>query len=261
MSLTTWETVITGLNAAVLIGTVAGSIRLLRRRPRSLTVFYFHFAIISDLTAMLYWLAFDLLLIQTRMPFAANEFAEAAAFLMLAASLNAAEGGSFRDARTEVALAAVFGVCNAALWVTWNGEWAEFIMGGAAFTYFLCVCARCLKHSGALNRCQWIVLGAGSLVVLLLQLGWIAWAPAHPVMDHIATAPAVAMVLLWIIRLVRAIRRGESWRRRFILAVCAFAWCTTVMYMTTGWWYLAAELLNIIITPLMLLQLEREAEP
>ena len=261
MSPTFAETLVTGIHVTALLVTVAASIRLLRRRPRSLAVFYFHFAIISELTSMLYWLVYDLLQSQTRMPFAANEFAEAASFLMFAASMSTVDNGRFRDARTEVALTALFGICNAALWVVWNGEWAEFILGGAAYTYFLCVCARCLKRSGVLTRQQWTLMGVSALAVLLLQLAWTLWEHGRPVLDHVGAALPLSVGILLAIRFLCACRSGEDWRSRFMLATCIYAWSVTTMYMTTGVWYLAAELLSMLTLPMMLTQLGQGAEP
>ena len=73
------------LQTAVLAALVFLSIRLLLKKTGSLTAVFVSFFFALWFLADIYWLVYDILRADARMPFAANEFAEAAMMLTLAA--------------------------------------------------------------------------------------------------------------------------------------------------------------------------------
>ena len=66
---------------------------------RSIAPVFFTFGLASYLISNVYWVAYDLLRPETRMPFAANEFGEIGLFLLLASTLNTVFRGRFAAAR------------------------------------------------------------------------------------------------------------------------------------------------------------------
>ena len=243
------------LEYAVLI---AYCVRRLSFRSSMAPVF-FTFALVSNLMSSLYWLAFALLRPETRMPFAANEFGEIGAFLLLASSLNAVFRGHFAAARKTVVCAAFFAAASTALWIGWSGEWVEDMLIGFSFGYFLCVCVRSLKQSNALFRVEWRVLGVLALLLLLLQgLTFVLPEPWRSVADYGAYAVMFSVLFYGLGKLFRTLRRGLDAAAQFALAVACFAWSLSTMYMSAGNFYLAAVLIYYCCAPLMLITLRRE---
>lgn len=127
MELSTLQNLLSILSCVELTVLIAISVGRLSFR-RSMAPVFFTFALVSLLMSGLYWLAYDLLRPDTRMPFAANEFGEIGGFLLLASALNAVFRGRFADARREIVCAAVFAAASTALWIGWSGEWVEDVL-------------------------------------------------------------------------------------------------------------------------------------
>ena len=226
---------------------------------RSMAPVFFTFALVSLLVSTLYWLAYDLLRPETRMPFAANEFGEIGGFLLLASTLNAVFRGRFAAARREIFCAAVFAAACTALWIGWSGEWVEDVLAGLSFGYLLCVCVRSLKQSGALSRTEWRLLGGLAALLLGLQgLTFLLPAPWRSCADYGAYLVMFAVLGYGIVKLLLALRRGRDAAAQFALAVAFCTWTLSTMYMSAGVFYLAAQLCYTCSIPLMLIALRRE---
>lgn len=113
------------------------SIRLLLKNTGSLTAVFLLFFFALWFFADIYWLVYDILRSDARMPFAVNEFAEAAMMLPLAAALNSAVPHGTRAAVRHMIFGALFSVCNVALWIAWSGEWVQDVITGLAFVWLL----------------------------------------------------------------------------------------------------------------------------
>ena len=226
---------------------------------RSMAPVFFTFALVSGLMSSLYWLAYDLLRPELRMPFAANEFGEMGLFLLVAASLNAVFRGRFADARREMLCAALFIAASAVLWILWSGEWLEDVLTALCYGYFLCVCARSLKLSRALSRREWLLLAGFSALLLVLQgLTFILpgfWSSAA---DYSAYAVMFTVLIYGIGKLIRALLRGGNPRGQYALAASVWAWAVSTMYMSADPFYQAVQVVFIGAMPLMLIALRRE---
>lgn len=239
-------------------------VRSVRRLPfrRSMASVFFTFALVSLLMSSLYWLAYDLLRGDARMPFAANEFGEIAAFLLLASTLGAVFRGRFVEARAETVLAGLFAACSAVLWIAWSGEWLEDILVGLAFGYYLCACVRALKQTGALSRAEWIVLGTLAGFLLLLQCAtFVLPADRKTAADLTAYCVMFAALAFLLRKLADCLFHRRGAERLLALSFSVFGWAASTMYMSTGIWYMIALLCSILILPLMLLSLRREEAP
>lgn len=226
---------------------------------RSMAPVFFTFAIVSLLMSSLYWLAYELLRPEIRMPFAANEFGEIGGFLLLASALNAVFRGRFAAARLEIVCAAVFSVACTALWIGWSGEWIEDVLVGLSFGYYLCVCVRSLKQSDALSVPEWRLLGGVAGLLLLLQgLTFVLPAPWSSYADYGAYAVMFSVLLCSLVKLIRTLRKGQDPAAQFALAAACLGWSVSTMYMSADLFYLAALMSYMLCVPLMLIALRRE---
>ena len=226
---------------------------------RSMAPVFFTFALVSLLMSGLYWLTYELLRPDARMPFAANEFGESGAFLLMAAALNAVFRGRFSAARREMLCAALFMAGCVVLWIAWSGEWLQDLMSGLCYGYFFCVCARCLKLSGALSRREWRILACLAVLLLGLQgLTFLLPVPWSAAADYGAYAVMFAVLGYGMVKLIRALLRGGDPRSQFALVLSVWAWSVTTMYMSAGLFYLAASLCYVVCLPLIFTALLRE---
>ena len=258
MELSTLQNLLSILSCVELTVLIAISVGRLSFR-RSMAPVFFTFALVSLLMSGLYWLAYDLLRPDTRMPFAANEFGEIGGFLLLASALNAVFRGRFADARREIVCAAVFAAASTTLWIGWSGEWVEDVLVGLSFGYYLCVRVRSLKQSGALSRLEWRALGVLALLLLLLQgMTFVLPEPWPSGADYGAYAVMFSVLVYGLIKLIHTLRRGRDAAAQFALVAAVWAWSVSTMYMSTDFFYLAAVLSYLCCTPLMLVALHRE---
>jgi hypothetical protein len=226
---------------------------------RSMAPVFYLFALVSLLMSGLYWLTYEFLRPETRMPFAANEFGEGGGFLLTAAALNAVFRSRFSAARREMLCTAFFIAGSVVLWIAWSGEWLQDILAGLCFGYFLCVCARSLKLSRVLSRLEWCLLAGFAAALLILQgLTFVLpgiWSAAA---DYCAYAVMFAVLAYGLVKLIRALLRGGTPRGQFALGLSVWAWSVSTMYMSAGLFYLAASLIYIVCQPLILIALRRE---
>ena len=240
------------LQIGMLIALMPGSVRLIRDSGRSLTAVFLAFFYVLMLLSGLYWVIYDLMRPETRMPFAANEIAEASMFLMLAAALDASPRHGLLFARRQAVGALAFAACNVALWIGWSGEWLQDIFVGAAFAFCLYCIACALTLRGALAGWEWIALGAGCAALAAGQgLTFVAAPPVKAALDAGCSLllAAGAAFLCW--RLIAAWRRKADPRAPLGLAAALYTWLTMAMYMSEGGWYNGFMIANALSLPLL----------
>ena len=169
MSASLSASLFTILNTAVLLVVIFRAARLIESSGRSMTAVFFTFAAVSLLVSNLYWIAYDLMRPGTRMPFAANELGEWAAFLLLSTSLLCALRERFGEAGKEMLCAGAFVAASTVLWIAWSGEWIQDILTGAAFGYFLCMLAAQIRYTEAFPAWEWRLLGVFCPLLIAAQ--------------------------------------------------------------------------------------------
>lgn len=235
---------------------LAVSYSLLRRGRGSLRLVFFAFAVACYLLSDVYWLVYELLRPELRMPFAANEFCEWAMFLLLGAALNAGVPVSRSSARREMLGAALFAAANTALWIAWSGEWMQDILTGLSLGWFLCCLAAHIKREGTFTTLHWRVAGLVCTVLIAAQAAtFFVPEAAKAALDLFCYVLLFAGAAYLLLRAVLTLNKSVSVSPGF----AALAWMTVTMYMSAGVWYLAAVLLSILCFPLMLLALRKEA--
>ena len=258
MSYMIGEVVSTGLMILTAVVLLAATVRLLVHAKKSMTAVYFAFTLVSILLSEFYWLAYDLLRGDVRMPFAANEFAETAFFLLLASSLRTVfrERMSVRD--PAILLTMLYAVGNIVLWILWNGDWIEALLTGPAYLYFTVTAMFVLRQSEAIRRSERIVLGCAAFASMALM--YLAHfipqvSAAMDLVNYILLFGTLGALALWF---VRALRTGREPRVLLALAYCAVVWAQNSLYMSTGWWYAAMEALYAMTMPVMFFAVRRE---
>ena len=237
------------------------SVRLMRVSRGSMVLVFFTFALFSLLTVNCYWISYNLIRPDSRMPIAASEIGECATQLLLAESLKAAFRNRFGDARRELALTCLFTAASIALWIAWTGEWVQDIVGGLAFGYYLCRSVWALKLSGALSRCEWSFSGAAAALLVALETAQF-FVPARQkaLLDLACYLLMTLSVLYFSVKTLRALRTGTDGKQPFACVFAFYAWIVSCIYMSEGGWYIAWEILAALLLPLMFLAIKREVE-
>ena len=214
------------------------SFRLIRRENRSMAAVFFAFGMVSWVVICTYWLVYNLLGTGERMPFAANEFGEAAGFLLPGSALYAVTKKDQPFWREDFLLPILITAGYTALWIGWSGEWVEDILTGAAYGYLLCRCCRSLREEKALRRAEQTVLGSAAVLIIVLEgLTFAVPGRVFAVLDPVCYLLMTASCLFFWILNIREIRRGGPAGRRMALSFSLFAWTVSCMYMSAGLWY------------------------
>ena len=247
------------LQIAVLMYITIRGIRLLSAGGTSMVVVFFLFASVSMILSDLYWITYDLLRPESRMPFAANEIAEAALFLLLASALNVSLRPAPGAALREMILTALFAAACTALWIAWSGEWADDLLAGLTFGYLLCCIARAIRLTGGFIRAEWIGLGAGAAVLILLQTA-IFFVP--PALGEILDLCCYVLMFLGVgfifTKTVHAARTDADSRRQLSLSACCYGVSVSALFMSEGVCYLLLALFATASFVLMMNAVQKE---
>ena len=132
------ETILELFYIVVSITVLICCIRTIRQGERYIPLIFFAFAIACFIICGFYWMTYVQLRPDTRMPFAANEIAEWAIFLLLGEALRTGSPGNRIRMNGEVLLAALFVAANTMLWIAWSGEWIQDVLTGLSLGYYIC---------------------------------------------------------------------------------------------------------------------------
>lgn len=252
-----YEVIFAIILAAALLFILFFLVRMLLSKRNPVVVAVFSFAIACFLFSTLYWIAYDLLQPEVRMPIAANEICEWAMILLLASSLKAAFPTGIPLKITCIP-AALFAAANAALWIAWSGEWVQDILTGISLGWFLCVLLACLLQSGAFSRTEWIALSAASFLLILGQTMTFLLPSAAQTFDRACYVVLFAGDFLLILKAVRTIRKRREPPQGLCLSFAAWGWSMTALYMSAGWAYNAALLVVTLCCLLMFWAVKKE---
>ena len=233
---------------------------LIDKGKESMPMALFNFALVSFMFSLAYWVVYNAVRPDARMPLAANEIGESAWFLLLAAVLDAV----LRDRKVplktfETVFTLVFVIASVALWIAWTGEWVQDILGGIPFGYFLYTCVKALRQTDALREIEWRVLGiycvaiiAGHVANLFITIG-----DKRP-LDYYCNVLMFSILIWLLIKSVFSILRNEDAKKSMAItfSTCAFGFSS--LYMSSEWFYEFILLLTYITLPLMYIALKRE---
>jgi len=223
------------VQTAVLAVMLFLAIRLLLKNTGSLTAVFISFFFALWFLADIYWLVYDILRSDARMPFAANQFAEAAMMLTLAAALNSAVPHGTRAAVRQVICGSLFAVSNVVLWIAWSGEWVQDVITGLAFVWLISSVVCSLKVVHALTKMEWMSLGI--FCVLLITGQGLTFFFEDPVKSSIDIGCYVLLslgILYWLVKLFVSFKRKHTAQRLMALAMTNIVWIIAAIFMSSG---------------------------
>ena len=226
------------LQTAVLAVMLFLVIRLLLKNIESLTIVFISFFYSLWFLATIYWLVYDVLRPDVRMPFAANEIGEAGMLLILAAAINHAVPHGSRAAIKQMTGAAVFAVLNVILWIAWSGEWLQAIITGLVMVWLLSSTVCALKVIRALTKTEWILLGIYCAFLIAGQ--GLTFFFEEPVKGRIDLGCYVLLtigVIYWLVKLLTAWKCKSSDKMFIALAITNITWITVSLFMSSGLFY------------------------
>ena len=239
---------------SVWISTAAVSVIKLKRFPDITAALYFIFGMISCIFSNIYWLVHSIMRPDVRMPFAANEIAEYAMFLLFASSLVKLFHSEKRSV-APIIVTALFAATNVALWIAWTGEFVKDILCGLILGYYLCTVSSSLENNEALSEAERISVAAVSWVIILFQTAiFFVKPPLTVVFDTICYTLLFAGILFWSVKTIRSIKMKNAGKSA-ALAYAMFSWCVITMYMSAEPMYFAASFLTCLSAPLIYLAL------
>ena len=213
------------------------SVKLIGESSKNLTAVFLSFCYSLWLLTDLYWLTYDLMRPESRMPFAANEIGEVAFFLVVAATINSAVRYHTRLPAGYLAGTCLFAFSNTVLWILWSGEIVDDIIMGAVFTWLFYSIVRSLRSAQAFTGREWIGLGILCTALIVCQL------LTFIVSENIKNIPDLCAYILMITgtafftyQFIRANKAKLAYARLF-LSFALVILITTAKYMSGGNWY------------------------
>lgn len=234
------------------------SIRLLLKHTDSLTAVFLSFIFSLWFLADIYWLVYDILRPDVRMPFAANEIGEAGMLLMIAALINSAVPNGSRAAIKELVCTVIFAVFNVVLWIAWSGEWIQDIITGLVLLWLLSSAVCSLKVVHALTKAEWISFGIYCAALLAGQ--GLTFLFEDPVKTRIDIGCYVLIslgILYWLVKLFMSYKRNHSAKKLMALAVTNLAWIIVSLFMSSGVIYTVYYNIETLSVALMYIAAEK----
>lgn len=235
------------------------STNFLRIGTRSMVPVFFYFANISMLINGIYWLIYDLQRPGIRMPFAANEFGEAAFLLLFASVLTSMFGDRLKREVKVILPCILFVTASACLWYAWSGEWVQDIITGLAFCYFLSISVMSVKAAEAFSRIEWRVFAAAAAALITGQtLTLLVPDVLKRQVDLCCYLLMFAVLIYLTSKCVGAIRKDASAEKLTALAMAYYVWSVSTMYMSSGMWYIFADLISTIAIVCIFIGIRKE---
>ena len=234
----------------ILVVIIANTIKLTINTRTKALPFFFALAMSGYLLSSLYWIAYDVLDPDTRMPMACNEIAENAMILLLCAGLETILKDKRKIAK-EIVFAVLFIGANIALWIAWTGEWFQDILFGIPYIYFFWLLIRGLLSRRVLSRKELWFAALASIIILTMQI---------PLLTIKGSVFEVTKVTCFMLMLALGAWLGiMSFRRKdFFLASTFFLSTELSMFLSIGIYYYLSLLENIIAQLIMFSLLKKE---
>ena len=238
------------LQSVVLIVIVMKTAGLMKNEKKVFFPFFFCLAMVSYFLSNLYWIAYDLLNPDTRMPIASNEIAECAVILLLSAGLDSVLKDK-KDILGEIIFAFLFVSVNIALWILWSEEWFQDILFGIPYFYFFWLIVRGLRSRKSLSGKElWI---ASIMSISFLAIQFVLYAEKENMNEYFKTVCYIDMFALIIWLCIKSFRSKD-----IFIATTYFVWTEFSMFLSPDFYYNLSLLANTIAFPLMYISMKKE---
>ena len=248
--LTLLDVIATSFQSVILVVIIAKTIRLIVDGKNVFLPFFFMLAMAGFLLSNLYWIAYDVLKPDTRMPIAANEIGECAMILLLSAGLDVV----LKDKKKipgEIVFTFLFIGANIALWIAWSGEWLQDILFGIPYIYFLGLLLRGIRSRGVLTWKELWFAAVMGCTVLVLQIPLLFM--KGNLFEFIKVVCFAVMFTLMAWLGVKSFRSKD-----YFMTLTFFLWTELAMFLCPEPYYQLAFLANIIVLPMMFTSMKRE---
>ena len=253
--------IISVMSLLVVIPIIASSAKSVTVGSNKVLSVFFTFSMVSYFLSEVYYFTYNLLIPDTRMPFAANEIAEASMILFLCAVLEVTMG---REKKVNVPVfffSVMFIGSNIVLWILWSGEWIKNVLFGLPYVYFFYLLisgilkskAASVKEIALLSVIAFVILGMeGAALMPDERIGYILEVSCYPL-----------MYVLWILIFVRTVsvlcgKEKSSNGKEIYLSFSLHIWTMLLMFLSAGIFYNIANLLYVTVLPLMYLSFKKE---
>ena len=212
-------------------------IGLIRTSNGNITAVFLVFYYTLILFILLFWLIYDIMQPDARMPFAANEIGEFTMFFIQAAIIN-----SLFESRPESKLmlagSIFFTAVNVVLWWSWSGEWIQDIITGVAFAWVMYSIARALWGTRTLSKRGWVTISVIALMCVLCQaLTFFVGETAGTVLETVGYVFVSVGILFFVFQIYRTAVKEKESRGFLILVAGLMLWIIMGEYMSAGVWY------------------------
>lgn len=246
------------IEIAVLCVLLFFSVRLYSESNRSVMVVFLIFVYALWLFTILYWLIYDFMRPESRMPFAVNEIGEAAVVLLMAAIIGLAVPKGINGIKLQIVGTILFSLCNVALWIAWTGEWGQDILFGAAYIYFMYIIACALTAEQSLSKKEWIGLGIGCMLLILFQGStFFVEQKVKNILEICSYLLLVAGTVYWAYKFVIERRNRNEFKNVLGIVFALLGWILTAKFMSDGIWYSVFQIGEIITLPLIHLSVRK----
>ena len=241
--------ILTIIQVAVLLAVILPTARTMMRGKVTLISVFFCFAMGCFLLSNLYWVAYDCLRPDTRMPFAVNEFAECAMILFLSAGLEKVLVDE-RNIAWEIIFSFLFIGANIALWILWSGEWIQDILFGIPYIYYLWLLIRGIRSRNILPKADRICIGAINILIIACEFAVLFADCPENAMD-IVIAVLTFGSLIWL--LIRSVIHNDVF-----ITFAFYFFSILAMYSFGDPLYNVAMIANTVAIPLMYRSIKKE---
>ncbi len=253
--------IISVMSLLVVIPIIVSSAKSVTAGSNKVLSVFFTFSMVSYFLSEVYYFTYNLLIPDTRMPFAANEIAEASMILFLCAVLEVTMG---REKKVNVPVfifSVMFIGSNIVLWILWSGEWIKNILFGLPYVYFFYLLISGILKSRAATVKEILIFMIASFVVFGLEAA--ALMPDERIGEILEVSCYPIMYILWIlifVRTVSALRTKEisSAGKEIYLSFSLHIWTMLLMFLSAGIFYNIASLLYIVVLLLMYRSFKKE---
>lgn len=254
----TLEIILNIIQIFILIGIIIIAARSMLSDRTGLVGALFTFAMISLVLMDIYWVAYDVLRPDLRMPFTGDEIAGSATILLLAAALLSLLPKDRKLDLKAAILTFLFVTANIVLWIAWSGEWGQDIVFGLPYYYYMYIVLIGNRHFEVFDKKESRLAVIVCIVIIALHFSVLASeGTLKNSLDLITYIVMIVSVLLFFVKNILIMKENKPAK-----AVCAsfglYFYTVMISYMSGGIYYDIATVFYTLSLPLMLISVKKE---
>lgn len=220
---------------------------------RALFVTYYVFALLALALEDVYWIAYDYIRPDERMPFAANEIACSAFLLMIGAAMATKVDKNLPGKTREFIFSFIYMGVNAALWIAWSGQWLENIIFAVPYVYYLYYLVRGLRSTKVINVVEeWLFIVINIIVFVMYGFELVTSESTTELLNNIGYVIIFALWLYILVKFIRLREQEDIGDKAVFLSFALLLWSMLVVYMSYGVFYSIALIFTIVAIPVTL---------